>query len=130
MASSGVNAAKAESARIEPVQRRPPRQPTDADQRQQLQRRLVHDEQHDDAADEHFRRKRRERRDQTADFGHMPVGAEHDDELEQERQGDEAERLDRTQRTRGAQQRRERPAEVDAIGDRRVGDIEAHRVAP
>ena len=40
------------------VQRRPPRQPTDADQRQQLQRRLVHDEQHDDAADEHFRRKR------------------------------------------------------------------------
>ena len=82
------------------MQRRPPRQPTDADQRQQLQRRLVHDEQHDDAADEHFRRKRLERRDQTANFGHMPVGAEHDDELEQERQGDEAERLDRTQRTR------------------------------
>ena len=114
----------------ERVQRRPPRQPADADQRQQLQRRLVHDEQHDDAADEHFRRKRRQQRNQAADLGHVPVGAEHDDELEQERHGGEAERLDRPQRARVAQQRRQRPAEIDAIGDRRVGDVEAQRVRP
>ena len=65
---------------------------------------------------------------QAADLGHVPVGAEHNDELEQERHGDEAERLDRPQRARVAQQRRQRPAEVDAIGDRRVGDVEAQRV--
>jgi len=112
------------------VQRRPPRRATDADQRQQLQRRLAEDEQHGRAADEHLDGKRREREREPADFGHVPIGAEQDDELEQEGRGDEAERLDRPQRPRRAEQRRQRAAEIEAIGDRRIGDVEAQRVRP
>ena len=101
------------------MQRRPPRRPADADQRQKLQADLADDEQRDGAADDHLGRESGKAGTKPADLRHVPVGAEQDDELEQERHGDEADRLDRPQRATIADQRRQRAAKIDAIGDRR-----------
>ena len=106
------------------------RRTTDADQRQQLQHDLAEGEQHEGAADKDLGRERREREHGAAEFSHVPIGAEQDDQLEEERHGDQAERLDQPQRTRAAEQRRQPAADIDAIGDRRIRDVEPQRIRP
>ena len=60
----------------------------------------------------------------------MPIRAQRNDEIEEKRDRDEADRLDRAHRAMAADQRRQRAADVNGVGDRRVRDVETRHVGP
>ena len=107
LAISGVSAAKTHVARISPCSARRRATRLTVDQRQQLQPALADDEQRDGATDKGLAPGTRTSPTIGADFRHVPIGAEQDDQLEEEGHGDQADRLDRPQRATIADQRRQ-----------------------
>ena len=65
-----------------------------------------------------------------AELGHVPVGADRKQEVEQERDRDQAQRLDEPKPAKAADERQDRTAGVDDQRDRRAGRIEAKDVRP
>jgi hypothetical protein len=90
------------------------------------------DEQQRHSADEHLALEgaRHVRAQQRAKLLHVPVGAKHHHQIEQEGRRDQTDGLDRPQAAIAAEQCCERPADIDGISDGGAGDIEMRHVAP
>ena len=65
-----------------------------------------------------------------AEFGHMPVGANRQQQVEQEGDRDQAQRLDQSQAAKAADERQDRTEGIDDERDRRPRRVEAKDVHP
>ena len=108
------------------------RQSVDADQADQSQDRLANEPQRQRAPDRDLSAKRQVgvRGDGGAELGHVPVGADREQQVEQERDRDQAQRLDEPKAAKAADQRQDRTAGIDDQRDRRAGRVEAEDVRP
>ena len=111
---------------------RRPRQPVDADQADQNQDRLADEPQDQRASDRDLGDERQVgvRGHGGAEFGHMPVGANRQQQVEQEGDRDQAQRLDQPQAAKAADERQDRTAGVDDQRDRRSRRIEPKDIRP
>ena len=108
------------------------RQQVDADQVDQNEDRLADEPKRQRASDGDLRWKGQigVRGHGGAEFGHVPVGADREQQVEQERDRDQAHRLDEPKSAKAADERQDRTAGVDDQRDRRAGRIEPKDVRP
>ena len=106
--------------------------PVNADQADQNQDRLADEPKRQRASDDDLRWKGQTgvRRHGGAELGHVPVGANRKQEVEQERDRDEAQRLDDPQSPKAADEGQDRAAKVDDHRDGGPRRIEAKDVRP
>ena len=117
--------------RKQPVRPQRPREPVDADEADQRQHRLADEPQGQRAPDRDLTGKRQARaRDRRADLGHVPVGADGQEEVEQKRDRDQAHGLDEPKPAKAADEGHDRAAGVDDERDRRAGRVEPPYVSP
>ncbi len=108
------------------------REPVDADQADQRQHGSAEKPERQRAPDGGLHRKRPGgvRGDEAADLGHVPVGVQNQEDIEEERHGEEADRLHETERAIAAGQRHRRAAEIHDNRNRRARNIEPKDVGP